>query len=213
VRDADRRGEVAGGRRSCLALKVDAVAVCLLHASQSRPTTPRRRGGARHGRVAVTASSDVLPVCANMNAPRDHPQRAGRHGVALCAAHSARLEDAGHRRAAPVMQEWRRRWRRHIRRAPALKFCRGLRGVRGAADVAAACGFSHHTVDLGGTAPTRLIKGGQTASTQTARSGDWPLPMTMVDMVDDRRWWRVDRERRRRTLSVGPLSAGAIPVR
>src|SRR5882757_210598 len=202
-----------------LGMKVDAVAVCLLHAF-ANPAHERRVAEllreALPG-VAVTASSDVLPVVREYERSLATILNAQvMPGVATYVRRlEQRLEDAGI--AAPLLLMQSNggvAGAGTIRRAPALTVLSGpAAGVVGARDVAAACGFSDIiTVDIGGTsADIALIKGGQIGLTQNGQVGDWPLPLPMVDMVTIGAGGGSIARVADATLSVGPQSAGADP--
>ena len=202
-----------------LGMKVDAVAVCLLHAF-ANPAHERRVAEllreALPG-VAVTASSDVLPVVREYERSLATILNAQvMPGVATYVRRlEQRLEDAGI--AAPLLLMQSNggvAGAGTIRRAPALTVLSGpAAGVVGARDVAVACGFSDIiTVDIGGTsADIALIKGGQIGLTQNGQVGDWPLPLPMVDMVTIGAGGGSIARVADATLSVGPQSAGADP--
>src|SRR6202012_2104936 len=101
-----------------------------------------------------------------------------------------------------------------IRRAPAVTALSGpAAGVIGARDAAAAAGFGHLiTVDFGGTSPDIcLMRGGRIELTQRGRSGEWPLPLPMVDMVTIGAGGGSIARLSSGALTVGPASAGAMP--
>src|SRR5579883_612538 len=187
---------------ACRALKVEAIAVCLLH-SFANPAHERRVAEILRQNlpgVAVTASSDVLPVV------REYERSLATVLNAIVmpgvSTYVSRLEDrlAGEKVAAPLLLMQSNggvAGGSAIRRAPALTALSGpAAGVVGARDVAAACGIKDIiTVDIGGTsADICLLKNGRIELTQSGHVGEWPLPLPMVDMV-----------------TVGPQSAGADP--
>ncbi|MFI5016104.1 MAG: hydantoinase/oxoprolinase family protein [Hyphomicrobiales bacterium] len=200
-------------------LEVDAVAICLLHAF-ANPAHERRVAEllreALPG-VAVTASTDVLPVVREYERSLATILNASvMPGVATYVRRlEQRLEAAGI--AAPLLLMQSNggvAGARTIRRAPALTVLSGpAAGVVGARDVAAACGIADIiTVDIGGTsADITLIKGGQIGLTQHGQIGDWPLLMPMVDMVTIGAGGGSIARVAEATLTVGPQSAGAEP--
>jgi N-methylhydantoinase A len=204
---------------ACRRMAVEAVAVCLVHAF-ANPAHERRVAemlrAALPG-VAVTASSDVLPVV------REYERSLATvlNAVVMpgVATYVSRLQDRltaegvtaplllmqsnGGVAGVPI-----------IRRAPVLTALSGpAAGVVGARAVAAACGIDNLiTVDIGGTsADICLIRGGKIGLTQQGHIGDWPVPMPMVDMVTIGAGGGSIAQVAAGTLSVGPQSAGAVP--
>jgi N-methylhydantoinase A len=167
--------------------------------------------------VAVTASSDVLPVV------REYERSLATvfnavvmPGVSTYVSRlEKRLEDE--KVAAPLLLMQSNggvAGGATIRRAPALTALSGpAAGVVGARDVAAACGIKDIiTVDIGGTsADICLIKNGHIALTQAGHVGEWPLPLPMVDMVTIGAGGGSIAKVEAGTLTVGPQSAGADP--
>ncbi len=204
---------------ACRAAKVAAVAVCLLH-SFANPTHERRVAellrAALPG-VAITASSDVLPVV------REYERSLATVLNALVmpgvATYVSRLEDRlrDEKVTAPLLYMQSNggvAGGATIRRAPALTALSGpAAGVVGAREVADACGIKDIiTVDIGGTsADICLIKNGDIALTQSGHVGDWPLPLPMVDMVTIGAGGGSIARVADGTMSVGPQSAGADP--
>jgi N-methylhydantoinase A len=203
----------------CRKLGVEAVAVCLLH-SFANPAHERKVADMLRARlpgVAVTASSDVLPVV------REYERSLATVFNAVVmpgvSTYVSRLEKRllDEHVSAPLLLMQSNggvAGAATIRRAPALTALSGpAAGVVGARDVAAACGIKDIiTVDIGGTsADICLIKDGRIALTQQGHVGEWPLPLPMVDMVTIGAGGgsiaRVDGG----TLTVGPQSAGADP--
>jgi N-methylhydantoinase A len=203
----------------CRKLGVEAVAVCLLH-SFANPEHERKVADilkAKLPGVAVTASSDVLPVV------REYERSLATVFNAIVmpgvSTYVSRLEKRllDEHVAAPLLLMQSNggvAGGATIRRAPALTALSGpAAGVVGARDVAAACGIEDIiTVDIGGTsADICLVKDGRISLTQQGHVGEWPLPLPMVDMVTIGAGGgsiaRVDSG----TLTVGPQSAGADP--
>jgi N-methylhydantoinase A len=204
---------------ACRRMGVEAVAICLMHAF-ANPAHEQRVAGilrAALPSVAVTASSDVLPVV------REYERTLATvlNAVVMpdVATYVSRLQDrlAAENIKAPLLLM-------HsnggvagapiIRRAPVLTALSGpAAGVVGARVVAAACGIDNLlTVDIGGTsADICLIKGGRIGLTQMGHIGEWPLPMPMVDMVTIGAGGGSIAKVTSGTLSVGPRSAGAEP--
>src|SRR5678815_4911846 len=198
---------------------VEAVAVCLLHsfanAAHERKVADILK--ARLPGVAVTASSEVLPVV------REYERSLATvfnavvmPGVSTYVSRlEKRLDDE--KVAAPLLLMQSNggvAGGATIRRAPALTALSGpAAGVVGARDVAAACGIKDIiTVDIGGTsADICLIKNGQIALTQHGHVGEWPLPLPMVDMVTIGAGGGSIAKVADGTLTVGPQSAGADP--
>jgi N-methylhydantoinase A len=219
VIEALDEASVHDAAEACRAQKVEAVAVCLLH-SFANPMHERRVAellrAALPG-VAVTASSDVLPVV------REYERSLATVLNALVmpgvATYVSRLEDrlADEKVTAPLLYMQSNggvAGGATIRRAPALTALSGpAAGVVGARDVADACGIKDIiTVDIGGTsADICLIKDGRIALTQSGHVGDWPLPLPMVDMVTIGAGGGSIAKVDDGTLTVGPQSAGADP--
>ncbi len=204
---------------ACRALKVEAVAICLLH-SFANPAHERRVAEILRQKlpgVAVTASSDVLPVV------REYERSLATVLNAIVmpgvSTYVSRLEDrlAGENVAAPLLLMQSNggvAGGSTIRRAPALTALSGpAAGVVGARDVAAACGIRDIiTVDIGGTsADICLLKDGRIDLTQSGHVGEWPLPLPMVDMVTIGAGGGSIAKVQDGTLTVGPQSAGADP--
>ena len=213
----ERSVEAAAG--ALRRLEVDAVAVCLLHAF-ANPAHERRVAEMLRDLlpgVAVTASSDVMPVVREYERSLATILNASvMPGVATYVQRlERRLEDVGI--AAPLLLMQSNggvAGARSIRRAPALTVLSGpAAGVVGARDVAAACGIADIiTVDIGGTsADIALIKGGRIGLTQKGQVGDWPLSLPMVDMVTIGAGGGSIARLADATLAVGPQSAGAEP--
>jgi N-methylhydantoinase A len=210
---------VEAAASQCRKLGVEAIAVCLLH-SFANPAHERTVADILRARlpgVAVTASSDVLPVV------REYERSLATVFNAVVmpgvSTYVSRLEQRllDEHVAAPLLLMQSNggvAGGATIRRAPALTALSGpAAGVVGARDVAAACGLKDIiTVDIGGTsADICLVKDGRIALTQQGHVGEWPLPLPMVDMVTIGAGGgsiaRVDAG----TLTVGPQSAGAEP--
>jgi N-methylhydantoinase A len=210
---------VHAAAEACRRMEVEAVAICLIHAFANpeheyrvaeilRATLPG---------VAITASSDVLPVVREY----ERSLLTVLNAVVMpgVATYVSRLQDRlatenvraplllmqsnGGVAGAPI-----------IRRAPVLTALSGpAAGVVGARAAAAGCGIDNLiTVDIGGTsADICLIKDGRIGLTQQGHIGDWPLPMPMVDMVTIGAGGGSIAKVVAGTLSVGPQSAGAVP--
>jgi N-methylhydantoinase A len=210
---------VQAAAEACRALGVEAVAICLLH-SFANPAHERRVAEMLRKilpGVAVTASSDVLPVV------REYERSLATVLNAIVmpgvATYVARIEGrlADEKVTAPLLfmqSNGGVAGGATIRRAPALTALSGpAAGVVGARDVAAACGIKDIiTVDIGGTsADICLVKNGEIALTQRGHVGDWPLPLPMVDMVTIGAGGGSIAGVADATLTVGPQSAGADP--
>ena len=210
---------VQAAAEGCRALGVEAVAICLLH-SFANPAHERRVAEMLRKilpGVAVTASSDVLPVV------REYERSLATVLNAIVmpgvATYVARIERrlADEKVTAPLLfmqSNGGVAGGATIRRAPALTALSGpAAGVVGARDVAAACGIKDIiTVDIGGTsADICLVKNGEIALTQRGHVGDWPLPLPMVDMVTIGAGGGSIARVADATLTVGPQSAGADP--
>src|SRR5512139_799766 len=208
---------VTAAAEACRAQKV--VAVCLLH-SFANPVHERRVAEllrvALPG-IAVTASSDVLPVVREYE--RSLATVLNAWVMPGVATYVLRLEDrlTEEKVDAPLLYMQSNggvAGGATIRRAPALTALSGpAAGVVGARDVAAACGIKDIiTVDIGGTsADICLIKNGTIALTQHGHVGEWPLPLPMVDMVTIGAGGGSIAKVADGTLTVGPQSAGADP--
>jgi len=210
---------VEAAAAQCRKLGVEAVAVCLLH-SFANPEHERKVADilkAKLPGVAVTASSDVLPVV------REYERSLATvfnavvmPGVSTYVSRlEKRLDDEKVNAPLLLMQSnGGVAGGATIRRAPALTALSGpAAGVVGARDVAAACGIKDViTVDIGGTsADICLIKDGRIALTQQGHVGEWPLPLPMVDMVTIGAGGGSIAKVEAGTLTVGPQSAGAEP--
>ncbi|MEM8823373.1 MAG: hydantoinase/oxoprolinase family protein [Pseudomonadota bacterium] len=201
------------------AMGVEAVAICLLHAF-ANPIHERRVAellrAALPG-VAVTASSDVLPVV------REYERTLASvlNAVVMpgVTRYVGRIEDklAETGVAAPLLLMQSNggvAGATKVRTAPALTALSGpAAGVVGARAAAAACGIDDIlTVDIGGTsADICLIAGGQIGLTQQGQVGEWPLPLPMVDMVTIGAGGGSIARVSDGALTVGPESAGAAP--
>src|SRR5689334_20429371 len=210
---------VEAAAAQCHKLGVEAVAVCLLH-SFANPAHERRVADILRAKlpgVAVTASSDVLPVV------REYERSLATVFNAVVmpgvSTYVSRLEKRllDEHVAAPLLLMQSNggvAGGATIRRAPALTALSGpAAGVVGARDVAAACGIADIiTVDIGGTsADVCLIKDGRISLTQQGHVGEWPLPLPMVDMVTIGAGGGSIAKVDAGTLTVGPQSAGADP--
>jgi N-methylhydantoinase A len=204
---------------ACRKLGVEAVAVCLLHsfANSSHERKVADILKAKLPGVAVTASSDVLPVV------REYERSLATvfnavvmPGVSTYVTRlEKRLDDEGVNAPLLLMQSnGGVAGGATIRRAPALTALSGpAAGVVGARDVAQACGIKDLiAVDIGGTsADICLVKDGRIALTQQGHVGEWPLPLPMVDMVTIGAGGGSIANVEAGTLTVGPQSAGAEP--
>jgi N-methylhydantoinase A len=210
---------VEAAAAQCRKLGVEAVAVCLLH-SFANPAHERKVADilkAKLPGVAVTASSDVLPVV------REYERSLATVFNAVVmpgvSTYVSRLEKRllDEHVVAPLLLMQSNggvAGASTIRRAPALTALSGpAAGVVGARDVAAACGIKDIiTVDIGGTsADICLIKEGRIALTQQGHVGEWPLSLPMVDMVTIGAGGGSIAKVDAGTLTVGPQSAGADP--
>lgn len=219
VLEALDEASVEAAAAECRAMGVQAVAICLLHAF-ANPAHEQRVAemlrAALPG-VAVTASSDVLPVVREYERTLATVLNAVvMPGVATYVSRlQRRLTDEGVGAPLLLMQSnGGVAGAATISRAPALTALSGpAAGVVGARAVAAACGIDNLlTVDIGGTsADICLIKGGHIGLTQQGHIGDWPLPLPMVDMVTIGAGGGSIAKVAAGTLSVGPHSAGAVP--
>ena len=219
VLHALEEASVREAAEQCRQLNVEAVAVCLLHAF-ANPGHERRAAEILRAElpgVAVTASTDVLPVVREY----ERSLAAVLNAVVMpgVADYVSRLQDQlriegvstplllmqsnGGVAGVPA-----------IRRAPTLTALSGpAAGVVGARAVAAACGIENLiTVDIGGTsADICLIKDGRIGLTQQGHVGEWPLPLPMLDIVTIGAGGGSIAKIASGTLSVGPQSAGAVP--
>jgi N-methylhydantoinase A len=210
---------VEAAAAACRKLGVEAVAVCLLH-SFANPEHERKVADilkARLPGVAVTASSDVLPVV------REYERSLATVFNAIVmpgvSTYVTRLEKRllDEHVAAPLLLMQSNggvAGGATIRRAPALTALSGpAAGVVGARDAAAACGIKDIiTIDIGGTsADICLVKDGRISLTQQGHVGEWPLPLPMVDMVTIGAGGGSIAKVEAGTLTVGPQSAGADP--
>jgi N-methylhydantoinase A len=211
---------VHAAAEACRAAGVTAVAVCLLHAFTA-PAHERRVAEllreALPG-VAVTASSDVLPVVREYE--RSLATILNAQVMPAISTYVRQLEErlSGEGIAAPLLlmkSNGGVAGAAAIRRAPAVTALSGpAAGVVGARAVAAAAGFPDIiTVDIGGTsADICLMKDGEVGLTQTGHVGEWPLPLPMVDMVTiGAGGGSLARVTADGALAVGPDSAGAVP--
>jgi N-methylhydantoinase A len=210
---------VRAAAHSAAAAGAHAIAICFLH-SFTNPAHERRaleliREVAPE--LAVTASSDVLPVvreyersmatvlnAAVMPAVATYVQRLEQ-----------RLEAAGV--AAPLLlmkSNGGVAGVESIRQAPAQTALSGpAAGVVGAVAVARAAGVAEIiTVDIGGTsADICCIANGRVGLTQNGRIASWPLPLPMLDMVTIGAGGGSIARVTNGALMVGPQSAGAEP--
>lgn len=200
-------------------LEVEAVAVCLLHAFANPAHEARVAEILRDELpgVAVTASTDVLPVVREYERTLASVLNATvMPGVTTYVGRlEERLEGEGVTAPLLLMQSnGGVAGAAKIRQAPALTALSGpAAGVVGALAEAQACGIDDIvTVDIGGTsADICLIAGGVIGLTQNGQVGEWPLPLPMVDMITIGAGGGSVAAVADGTLSVGPRSAGAVP--
>jgi N-methylhydantoinase A len=212
-------GSVRDAAQACRRMEVEAVAICLLHAF-ANPDHERRVAALLRDAlpgVAVTASTDVLPVV------REYERSLATvlNAVVMpgVSTYVSRLEErlAAEKVAAPLLLMQSNggvAGAPTIRRAPALTALSGpAAGVVGAREAAAACGIRDLiTIDIGGTsADICLIEDGEIGLTQHGRVGEWPLPLPMVDMVTIGAGGGSIARVADGALTVGPRSAGAEP--
>lgn len=210
---------VAKAIESCRRLGAEAVAICLLH-SFANPTHERHVADMMRAAlpgVAVTASSDVLPVAREFE--RSLATVLNASVMPGVSTYISRLEDRlkASDVAAPLLLMQSNggvAGAQAIRRAPALTALSGpAAGVVGARSVAEACDIRDIiTIDIGGTsADICLIKDGAIGLTQKGQIGNWPLPLPMVDMVTIGAGGGSIATVQDGALTVGPKSAGADP--
>jgi N-methylhydantoinase A len=201
------------------ALKVEAVAVCLLHSFANPAHEERVAAILREALpdIAVTASVDVLPVVREYERSLATVLNAAvMPGVSTYVSRlEQRLAAAGVSAPLLLMQSnGGVAGATTIRRVPSSTALSGpAAGVVGARQVAKDCGIGDLiTVDIGGTsADICLVKDGHIALTQKGRVGEWPLSLPMVDMVTIGAGGGSIARVADGALSVGPLSAGADP--
>ncbi len=204
---------------TCRRLDVQAVAICLLHAF-ANPAHERRVAEILREElpgVAITASSDVLPVIREY----ERSLATALNAVVMpgVATYVSRLEtrltaEGMHAPLLLMQSNGGVAGASVIRRAPALTALSGpAAGVVGARAAAAACGIKNLiTVDIGGTsADICLVKDGRVGLAQHGHIGDWPLPFPMVDMVTIGAGGGSIAKVSDATMTVGPQSAGAVP--
>ncbi|MEM0934295.1 MAG: hydantoinase/oxoprolinase family protein [Pseudomonadota bacterium] len=219
VAEALDEASVDGAADVLAAMGVTAVAVCLLH-SFANPAHERRVAEILRARlpgVAVTASSDVLPVVREYE--RTLASVLNATVMPGVTRYVTRIEQklAADRVPGPLLLMQSNggvAGAGRIREAPALTALSGpAAGVVGARAVAAQCGIEDLiTVDIGGTsADICLIAGGEIGLTQHGQVGEWPLPLPMVDMVTIGAGGGSLAQVSDGVLSVGPESAGALP--
>lgn len=202
-----------------LMLDVEAVAICLLHAF-ANPAHEAHVVAILRDRlpgVAVTASTDVLPVV------REYERTLASVLNAIVmpgvTTYVGRLEELlkSEGVTAPLLLMQSNggvAGAAKIRKAPALTALSGpAAGVVGALAEAQACGIDDIvTVDIGGTsADICLIADGKMGLTQNGQVGEWLLPLPMVDMITIGAGGGSIAAVKDGTLSVGPRSAGAVP--
>jgi N-methylhydantoinase A len=210
---------VAAAAEACRAMKVEAVAVCLLHSFANPAHEERVAALLREALpgVAVTASVDVLPVVREYERSLATVLNAAvMPGVSTYVSRlEQRLADA--KVAAPLLLMQSNggvAGAATIRRVPSSTALSGpAAGVVGARQVAQACGIHDLlTVDIGGTsADICLIKDGRFELTQKGQVGEWPLSLPMVDMVTIGAGGGSIARVADGALTVGPASAGADP--
>ncbi len=201
------------------AQKVEAVAVCLIHAYANPDHEKRVTALLRDALpgVDVTCSTDVLPVVREFERSLATVLNAGvMPGVSTYVERlESRLQEAKVSSPLLLMQSnGGVAGTTAIRTAPALTALSGpAAGVVGACGVAAACGIKDIiTVDIGGTsADICLIRDGIVGLTQNGKVGEWPLSLPMVDMVTIGAGGGSIAKVADETLAVGPHSAGARP--
>ena len=210
---------VRAAAERCLALGVDAVAICFLH-SFAHPDHERRTAAILREMLpgmAVSASVEVLPVVREYE--RSLATVLNATVMPAVSTYVSRLQsglsEAGITAPLLVMQSnGGVAGTETIRRAPAVTALSGpAAGVVGAREVAQAAGIGDIiTVDIGGTsADICLIADGRIELTQTGRVGTWPLPFPMVNMVTIGAGGGSIARVEGGALTVGPASAGAVP--
>lgn len=199
---------------------VEAVAICLLHAFTA-PAHERRVAEILRSllpRMAITASSDVLPVVREYE--RALATIFNAQVMPAISTYVERLEQrlAEQRITAPLLlmkSNGGVAGAAAVRRSPAVTALSGpAAGVVGAQAVATSVGRRDIiAVDIGGTsADICLQKDGEIRLTQTGHVGDWPLPLPMVDMVTiGAGGGSLALIGAGGALTVGPQSAGAVP--
>jgi N-methylhydantoinase A len=210
---------VEAAASACRRLDVQAVAICLLHAF-ANPAHEQRVAAILRALlpgVAITASSDVLPVI------REYERSLATVLNAIVmpgvATYVSRLQQRLEREVvgAPLMLMQSNggvTGAAAIQRVPALTALSGpAAGVVGAKAVASACGIDNLiTVDIGGTsADICLLNQGRIGLTQHGHIGEWPLPLPMVDMVTIGAGGGSIAKVASGSMTVGPQSAGAVP--
>ncbi|MEM9549834.1 MAG: hydantoinase/oxoprolinase family protein [Pseudomonadota bacterium] len=200
-------------------MKVEAVAVCLLHAF-ANPEHERRTAEilkAHLPNVAITTSTNVLPVMREYERSLAAVLNAiVMPGIATYVSRlEERLDKAGVKAPLLLMQSnGGVAGAAKIRSAPALTALSGpAAGVVGALAEARQAGIEDIlTVDIGGTsADVSLIRGGEIALTQAGQVGEWPLPLPMVDIITLGAGGGSIASVNDGALKVGPQSAGAVP--
>ncbi|HJU32026.1 MAG TPA: hydantoinase/oxoprolinase family protein [Hyphomicrobiaceae bacterium] len=199
---------------------VAAIAVVLLH-SYANPAHERRVAAiladALPG-LPVTVSSDVLPVFREYERSMTTVLNAGvLPVVASYVQHlDARIAERGI--TAPLLlmkSSGGVTSTRTVLRAPVETALSGpAAGAVGAVHVGASCGHANLIgIDIGGTsADISLIHNGEPGLTTNGRVGNWPIGLPMIDIVTiGAGGGSVARVSDAGALTVGPLSAGAVP--
>ncbi|MCA2011202.1 hydantoinase/oxoprolinase family protein [Cereibacter sphaeroides] len=210
---------VLAAAKAIRGMKVEAVAICLLHA-YANPEHERRVAEILRAELpdlAITVSSDVLPVVREYERSLTTVLNATvMPGVTTYVSRlEQRLKDEGATPPLMLMQSnGGVAGAPKIRVAPALTALSGpAAGVVGARAEAEACGIKDIiTVDIGGTsADICLIKDGKIGLTQNGSVGEWPLALPMVDMITIGAGGGSLARIKNGGLTVGPESAGARP--
>lgn len=199
--------------------KVEAIAVCLLHAYANSVHEVRVVELLRAALpdIAITCSTDVLPVAREFE--RSLATVLNANVMPGVSTYISRLENrlTEANAASPLLLMQSNggvAGTQSIRTTPALTALSGpAAGVVGAVDAAEACDIRDIiTVDIGGTsADICLIRDGRVELTQQGKVGEWPLSLPMVDMVTIGAGGGSIAAFSNGTLAVGPHSAGAHP--
>jgi N-methylhydantoinase A len=202
------------------ALGIDAIAVCFIHsyANAAHERRARELILAAHPRAMVSLSAEVLPVFREYE--RSLVTILNSYVMPAVSTYVGRLESrmSARRVEAPLLlmkSSGGVTGAEAVRREPVQTALSGpAAGAVGAAFVGAASGLRNLiTIDIGGTsADICLIKDGAPGMTTAARIGEWPIPLSMIDIhTIGAGGGSIASLSSSGGLTVGPRSAGAAP--
>jgi N-methylhydantoinase A len=201
-------------------LGIPAVAVCFLHSYANAAHERRARDiiAAEFPEAMISLSSEVLPVFREYE--RTLVTMLNSYVMPAVSTYVGRLESrmAARKIDVPLLlmkSSGGVTGTDEVKRSPVQTALSGpAAGVVGAAFVGAASGYGNLiTIDIGGTsADIALIQNGAPSTTTSARIGEWPIPLPMIDIhTIGAGGGSIASISISGSLVVGPRSAGAVP--